>query len=90
MIDTNKAPTADLVRQMRTNAGLSQEAAAQLVYLTRRAWQRYEEGNPIKLAVWELFLFKTGQAWIKPAVVNRKPRRAHPGRVQNLRPAKAS
>jgi len=84
-------PTADQVRTARKNAGLSQRSAGEVVYLSRRAWQTYEEGiTEIKLAVWELFLFKTGQLFLRPLSVAPKTRRAHPGRVQNLRPRAAN
>ncbi len=82
-------PTGAEVRAARKSVGLSQSAAAELVYLSRRAWQTYEEEvTPIKLGLWELFLFKTGQLFIKPtaAVIGVKVKRAHPGRVENLRP----
>lgn len=84
-------PTAEQVRGARKNAGLSQRAAGDVVYLSRRAWQAYEEGTTeIKLAVWELFLFKTGQLFLRPLSVATQPRRAHPGRVENLRPIAAN
>jgi DNA-binding transcriptional regulator YiaG len=55
-------PSKELVKQARENAGLSQSAAAALVWITRDAWAKYESGSrPMNLAGFELFLIKTDQ-----------------------------
>lgn len=59
-------PTVKEVRQARANAGLTQEQAARVVYVTLAAWQKWENPNPatgnkMPLAAYELFLLKTGQ-----------------------------
>lgn len=53
---------ADIIAR-RTQTGLTQAEAAQLVYLSRlETWSEYERGvRPIECARWELFLIKTGQ-----------------------------
>lgn len=78
------------MRAARATAGLSQIGCAELVYVSRRAWQTYEDGTvPIKRALWELFLWKTGQMLIVP--LQFKPQRQTPptrrtGRAENLKP----
>lgn len=55
-------PTPKKIRDARLSAGLSQSDAARMVYVTLRAWQRWEasgkEGRPIPGAAWELFGIK--------------------------------
>lgn len=83
---TDKRPTADNIKQARANRKLSQSAAADLIYVSRHSWQMYESGDTqIKLGLWELFLFKTGQLFLKPTIPDRA-RSKHPGRVENLTP----
>ena len=56
-------PSKEQIKAARVAAGLTQEQAAAVVYrnsLTR--WSEWETGMvPMQPAVWELFLFKTGQ-----------------------------
>lgn len=53
-------PTRDDIRQIRKDAGLSQSAAAELIYSTLRTWQDWEYGkNPMHPAIFELFCDKT-------------------------------
>lgn len=53
-------PTPDQIRKLRLAAGLTQEAAAQLVHVSdSRAWRRYESGkHEMHGAIWELFNIK--------------------------------
>ena len=54
-------PTPAEIRQTRTDAGLTQQAGADLVYKTPRAWQHYEQGTrTMPRSVWELFKHKIG------------------------------
>lgn len=53
-------PNTDQIRAARENAGLTQSAAAAMLYVTRNTWQRWEYGaTPIPLGYWELLLIKT-------------------------------
>lgn len=55
-----KSPTPKQIIAARTKAGLSQTAAAAMVHITLRSWQRYEtEGRDMHPALWELFQIKT-------------------------------
>ncbi|WP_122558496.1 helix-turn-helix domain-containing protein [Pseudomonas viridiflava] len=79
-------PSAKNIRQARINSGLSETAAGELIYVSRQSWRLYETGKTaIKLGLWELFLFKTGQLWIKPTVEKRIKAKSR-GRVENLTP----
>lgn len=52
-------PTPEEIKQARTDAGLSQPAAAALIYSTKRTWQDWEAGkNPMHPGLWELFRLK--------------------------------
>lgn len=54
-------PTPEEVRAAREAAGLSQTAAATLIYRTLRGWQEWEAGNRrMHPALWELFRLKSG------------------------------
>lgn len=56
-------PTPAEVRAAREAAGLSQTAAARVIYCTLRGWQEWEAGNRrMHPAFWELFRNKIGQA----------------------------
>lgn len=57
------AASPEAVRAHRQRAGLSQAAAAKLVFLGDKArWSEYERGvGAIDAARWELFLLLTGQ-----------------------------
>lgn len=79
------------IRASRQLAGLSQRESATLIHVSRRSWQCYEDGKAeIKLGLWELYLFKTGQLWVKPIALKdeKKPTRRQ-GRSANLKPFKA-
>lgn len=55
-------PTPDQIKQARKDAGLTQAEAANIVYVSLRAWQHYEDGKRgMPLANWNLFLLKTEQ-----------------------------
>jgi len=52
-------PTPEQIRDAREAAGLSQPAAAALVYSTRRTWQDWEAGIArMHPGLWELFCLK--------------------------------
>jgi DNA-binding transcriptional regulator YiaG len=54
---SNPDPTT--IRAARAQAGLTQEAAAALVYSTERAWQKWEAGDArMHPAMFELFSLK--------------------------------
>jgi len=89
-LNADREPTPDNIRQARKNRGLSESAAGELIYVSRESWRLYEKGTTkIKLGLWELFLFKTGQIWLKP-VVEPRPKAKRRGRVENLRPFRAN
>ena len=53
----NPAPAQ--IKQARKDAGLTQTAAADLIYKSCRAWQQYEKGDrAMDLALFELFMIK--------------------------------
>ena len=85
------APPPAEIRESRSQAGLSQEASAALVYVSRQAWQKYESGaTTMKLGLWELYQFKTGQIWVRPLPVKAEKRATlRQGRHENLKPFKA-
>ena len=60
-------PTKEEITAARKSAGVTQEEAAALVYRKRLAWNRWESGDDIDLACWELFLHKTKAARAKAA-----------------------
>lgn len=81
------SPTIDQIRVSRSFAGLSQRESADLIYVSRRAWQTYEEGTvPMKVGLWELYQFKTGQMGIRQIAAKPKRTSRHPGRAENLTP----
>jgi len=52
-------PSPEQIKQVRKQAGLTQTAAATLIYKKLRAWQQYEVGDrKMDAAYWELFLSK--------------------------------
>lgn len=56
-------PTPDDIREARQSAGLSQTAAAGLIYSTLRTWQDWEAGKArMHPGLWELFTIKTKQS----------------------------
>lgn len=58
-----KQPTPVEIKEVRTRAGLTQQQTAEVVHRADGArWREWEGGKyHIDLAVWELFLLKTGQ-----------------------------
>jgi putative transcriptional regulator len=47
-------PTPEAIRAARDAVGLTQRAAADLIYATERAWQAWEQGTrPMHPALWE-------------------------------------
>lgn len=56
-------PTPERIRRARDQAGLTQAEAAEVVHLANPVrWSEYERGvHGMTLAMWELFLVKTGQ-----------------------------
>lgn len=84
-------PTALQVMQARRTTGLSQRASAELIHVSRRAWQTYEDGRvTMKLGLWELYQFKTGQIWVRPLPLKSEKRATlRQGRPENLTPFKA-
>lgn len=85
------SPTADQVKKSRATTGLSQRESADLIYVSRRSWQVYEDGTvPMKPGLWELFQFKTGQIWVRPLPLKAEKRATlRQGRQENLTPFKA-
>lgn len=64
-------PTPAAIKAAREAAGLTQTAAAVLVYSTCRAWQKWESGEArMHPGMYELFLIKTGKS---PVVAHRLP-----------------
>ena len=62
-----ESPAGERVRELRQLAGLSQPAAAALIYSTKRTWQDWEAGkSSMHPGLWELFLIKTGQCGRNP------------------------
>ena len=56
------APTPAQIRAAREFAGLSQAAAAALIYCARGTWAQWESGiRAMHPAMWELFLIMTNQ-----------------------------
>ena len=52
-------PTTSQIKKARKDAGLTQTAAAELIYKSCRAWQQYEKGDrAMDAAFFELFLLK--------------------------------
>lgn len=64
-----KQPTPAEIKKVRTRAGLTQQQAAEVVHRADGArWREWEGGKyGIDLAVWELFLLKTGQRTLEKA-----------------------
>jgi DNA-binding transcriptional regulator YiaG len=53
-------PTPTEIRSARESAGLTQAAAAELIYSTSRAWQLWEaDDRRMHPGLWELFLLKS-------------------------------
>lgn len=55
-------PTAGQVTAVRQAAGLTQAKSAHLIHVAIRTWKQYEAGDRTPhVALWELFLLKSGQ-----------------------------
>jgi len=55
-------PAPGAIKAAREVAGLTQSAAAALLYKTCRAWQQWEAGvRRMDVAYWELFLLKASK-----------------------------
>ncbi len=53
-------PSPEEIKQARLDAGLTQRAAADLLYLDTNTWKSWEYGiNPMPQDRWEHFLTKT-------------------------------
>lgn len=58
--ESSLTPAPEQVKSARISAGLTQTAAAALVYSTCRAWQQWEAGDRrMHPAFWELFRLKS-------------------------------
>jgi len=56
-----QSPTVDQIKTTRQSLGLTQSAAARLIYVDPSAWSHWESGKtPMHRAFWELFLIKSG------------------------------
>ncbi|WP_323505478.1 helix-turn-helix domain-containing protein [Herbaspirillum sp. RTI4] len=56
---SKRSPTPAEIRSVRQASGLSQTAAAKLIYSTMRTWQDWEAGKShMHPGLWELFLQK--------------------------------
>lgn len=85
-LPADRQPTPENIRKARKMRDFSETEAAEVIYVSRESWRLYEKGTTqMKLGLWELFLFKTGQLFLIP-VVEKKPRARTRGRVENLRP----
>lgn len=52
-------PAPDVIKEIRSEIGISQTAAAALVHTTCRTWQQWEAGDRrMHPAFWELFNIK--------------------------------
>ena len=67
---TLKQPTQAEIKEVRKLTGLTQQSAAELVHRADGArWREWEGGKyQIDLAVWELFLVKTGLRIVEKAL----------------------
>lgn len=53
------SPAPTEIRELRKKHGLTQAAAAKLLYSSARAWREWEAGTkPMRPAYWELFTIK--------------------------------
>ena len=56
-------PAPDAIRERRESAGLTQTAAAALIYRSRNAWQQWEAGKrQMDPALWEYWLIRAAGA----------------------------
>lgn len=62
------SPSPEQIRDMRKLAGLTQKAAADVVYSALRSWQQWEAGDRgMPAAAWALFLIRTRARCALPA-----------------------
>lgn len=62
MSTSTEAPSANQIRDARSDAGLTQAEAAAMVYASDRAWRYWESGvNTMPASLWELFQLKVAQ-----------------------------
>jgi len=81
------SPAPAVIRASRSEAGLSQDASAALIHVSRQSWQKYESGTvAMKLGLWELYQFKTGQIWVRPLPLKKQRATLRQGRQENLTP----
>ena len=53
-------PKPEQIKARRQQAGITQAAAAELVYITKAGWQHFEYGRRVMpRSTWELFQIKT-------------------------------
>lgn len=59
------SPNPELIKQTRLDAGLSAREAAEMIYCTTNAWQKWEstgsDSRNMHPAMWELFKIKLAQ-----------------------------
>lgn len=69
-----KQPTTSDIKDVRMRAGLSQQRSADLVHRADGSrWREWEGGKyQIDMAVWELYLLKTGLREIEPITPTEK------------------
>lgn len=60
-----KKPTKEDIKKARNAAGLTQAEAADVVHVSADAWRKWEQGSPMNMAAWELFLIKTEDIWLE-------------------------
>lgn len=57
-----QSPDPATVRALRLRFDLTQEQAAEIVFVSRRTWQDWERGiADMHAGLWELFKIKTGR-----------------------------
>jgi DNA-binding transcriptional regulator YiaG len=55
-----ESPSADTIRGARLEAGLTQQQASDLIYVTIRSWQSWEQGwRQMPPGLWKFFLLLT-------------------------------
>jgi len=56
-----QSPSAETIKKARSEAGLTQEKAAELIHVSVRAWQKWEQGErQMPVPNFELFILKSG------------------------------
>jgi len=62
-------PNTEQIKAGRLALGLSQSAAARLIYVDPSTWAHWERGKtPMHRAFWELFLIKSGLLEVEDAI----------------------